>query len=188
LSAWEEIITSVRPIIPEEFIFSDEPYEVTDLGFSIHYPEEWYATNSLNFNGFAGVAFSQHKGDIGRELPRGVIIALTQDGNRRFTVFGSGNATPNGVIEAATFYFEDIAHWEGEFNVLGERGIAISYRWACCEYSRQLSVYHYFLLLMHDHALDMDLWFEFWAPSEESYNLYLPVFFSMLQSVQPLED
>ena len=185
---WEQIITSVHPILPENFEFSTEPYEVTDLGFSIQYPEEWYATNSRDFNGFGGVAFSQIEGDIRRELPRGVVIALTQDPNRRFTAFGSGNATPNEVIEATTSYFQEIAQWEGEFNVLGERGIAISYRWACCEYSQQISVYHFFLLLMHDQTLDMDLWFQFFAPSEESHNLYLPVFFRMLQSIEPLEN
>jgi hypothetical protein len=184
---WGQITTSMRPILPESFEFADDMYEVTALGFSIRYPRGWHTTDSREVNGFAGIVFSQNEGEAGRELPTGIVISFWQDLNGRFTGFGGGTATPTEFAEAASRFFEETVHWEGQFNIHGQYGVGISSTWACCDLSNQPTVYHYFSIFLHDQSLDSDLWFQFTAPNEELYNQYLPVFFAMLQSIQQLE-
>jgi hypothetical protein len=180
--AFGAILASVRPLVSEDFVAADEPYEVTDLGYTMAYPAEWTVANGSDTAGVPGVIFAEIAEDIGAEESTGTMITILQiPGSIEALELTEESEVEDYVAAYAALLGIENVESQGEFVVAGEWGVGFTGTSArtgrpgmgIVAYSEEDEAFNVYILASAD---------------EETLAAYLPIYQIMLWSIQPVEE
>ncbi|MFN8373123.1 MAG: hypothetical protein U0694_09650 [Anaerolineae bacterium] len=180
--SWGNILGLIRPIVSDEITPAEERYEVTDLGFSMIYPEGWATADASEIAGIPGAAFAENESDLTAETPQGNLIAILQL-TATLEDFGlDEDYTTGDLVEifGTTFGTEDAVSL-GSFVVNGQPGVGYTGTSAS---NGTLTI----TIVTHNEEAGTFTIYALGAVDEDAFELYKPVFLAMLWSIAPLES